>query len=223
MIAPLILLLRFLVREDNTGISDVLYYTDLALDGRNVYAYILGFAVDRLQHFTSVAHILENRATIGAAFGAVEIRPFFLDGTYFAPLVAIFARPLPLELNSWLTAHFHGLDFDAVAYNTQLGIVGWPLVAPALLPMYLLYVGATGLASVLLSRAIGSRNVIELTWLMWLLFLMNGWFGAFVSYLVALLFFRLLQLASHRHPVPRPVSGPRTLATRPATPAGLPG
>lgn len=222
LIAPLILLLRFLVREDSAGISDVLSYTDLALDGRNVYAYILGFAADRLQHFTSVAHILENRATIGTAFGAGEIRPFFLDGTYFAPLAAIFGRPLPLELNSWLTAHFHGLDFDAVAYNTHLGIVGWPLVAPALLPVYLLYVGALGLGSVLLSRAIGSRNVIELTWVMWLLFLMNGWFGAFVSHLVALLFFRLLQLASHRHRVPRLGAAPRALAAQPATPSGLP-
>lgn len=198
--APLILMLRFLVREvgGGVGVAELFEYAELALDGSNLYLYILGFAADRLQHFTSVAHILENRATIAAAFDAGEFRPFFLDGTYFAPLAALAGRPLPLELNSWMTAHFHGLDFDAVAYNTHLGIAGWPIAVPALLPVYLLYVGGLGMFSVLVSRATGSRAVIELTWLMWLLFLMNGWFGAFVSYLVALLLFRLLQLSARR-------------------------
>jgi hypothetical protein len=214
VVAPLILLLRFFVREGGVdiGVAELLAYADLALDGSNVYLYILGFAADRLQHFTSVAHILENRATIAAAFDTGGFRPFFFDGTYFAPIAALVGQPLPLELNSWMTAHFHGIDFDAVAYNTHLGLIGWPIAVPLLLPVYLIYVGGLGLLSVLVSRATGSRAVIELTWLMWLLFLMNGWFGAFVSYLVALMFFRLLQLAARRR---RPRGAPAALVAAP--------
>jgi hypothetical protein len=213
LIGPLLLLLRFQVREGAGSLLDALAYTDLLLEGQSIYLYIAGFAVDRLQHFTSVAYILESRAAIAAVLDAGDIRPFYLDGTYFAPLASALGRPLPLELNSWLTASFHGLDFDAVAYNTHVGLLGWPIAAPSLTPVYVLYIGSLGLVSVMLSRLIGSRFVVELTWLIWLLFLMNGWFGAFVSYVVALIFFRALQLGTR----PRPRAVANALRGTPGT------
>ena len=171
IVAPVILWLRFFVREDGVDVSEVLYYTDLVLDGRNVYLYILGFVAERLQHFTSVAHIFVNREVISAAVAAGEIRPFYFDGTIVPPLAALLGQKIPLELNSWLTAYYHGLDFEAVAYNTHIGFIGRPILEPALLPVYVAFVAGLGLGSLLLSRAIGSKFVIELTWLMWMLFL----------------------------------------------------
>ena len=74
-------------------------------------------------------------------------------------------------------------------------MIGWPIAAPSLLLIYIAYIGGLGLISVMVSRAIGIRAVVELTWLIWLLFLMNGWYGAFVAYVLGLFMARLVQLA----------------------------
>lgn len=226
---PIILALRFFVREGADELSGITNLLDLARGDQNIYLYILGFLGDRLQHFTSMAYIFENRDAIATALTAGEIRPFFLDGTYFAPVAALFGHQLPLELNSWLTASYYGLDFKAVAYNTQFSLINWPMIAPGLLPVYLCFLGALGLCSMLMSRAIGSTFVVELTWLMWLFFLMNGWFGVFISYLAALLFFRSLQWATARRRYRRPATLRLSVmqgvggSARRAGPARLPG
>jgi|CXWL01.1.fsa_nt_gi hypothetical protein len=198
VVAPLILVFRFLVRDESVELLEILSHMDVLLDGRNLYLFILGFLSDRLQQFMVVAYIFENRGVIGAALNAGEIRPFFLDGTFFPALAGLLGRTPAPELNSWLTAHFYGTDFDAISYNVHVSFIGWPILAPELLPIYVLFVCGLGLGSMLLSRALGSAPVVELTWMMWLLLLVNGWFGAFVNYLVALAFVRLGQLAMRR-------------------------
>ncbi len=200
VVAPLILVLRFVVRDSAIQIADIEVLLDLVLDGQNLYLYILGFVSDRLQHFTLVAHLFENREIIGAALDAGEIRPFYLNGPWPYSIAGAFGHQLAPELNWWLTVQAFGLDEDAVAYAVHVGMIGWPIVAPSLLAVYVLYIGGLGLASIQLSRAIGSRAVLDLTWLLWLLFLMNGWYGAFFSYLLGLVFVRLSQTSVRPRP-----------------------
>lgn len=200
VVAPLILVLRFVTRDSALQIADVDAVLDLVLDGQNLYLYILGFVSDRLQHFTSVAHLFESRDVIGAALDAGEIRPFFLNGPWPYSLASVFGHQLAPELNWWLTVQAFGLDEDAVGYAVHVGMIGWPVVAPSLLAVYVLYIGGLGWASIQLSRAIGSKAVLDLTWLLWFLFLMNGWYGAFFSYLLGLVFVRLSQMSVRSHP-----------------------
>ncbi len=200
VIAPIILVLRFVVRDSAIQISDIDALLDLVLDGQNLYLYIFGFVSDRLQHFTSVAHLFESRDLIGAALDAGEIRPFFLNGPWPYSIASAFGYQLAPELNWWLTVQAFGLDEEAVGYAVHVGMIGWLIVAPSLLPGYVVYIGGLGWASVQLSRAIGSKAVLDLTWLLWFLFLMNGWYGAFFSYLLGLGFVRLSQMSVRQPP-----------------------
>jgi hypothetical protein len=122
------------------------------------------------------------------------IRPVLFDGPYFTVVYTLFGISPPFELNAMLTATFLGLNPAIEGYNTHSGLIGWFILFPEFAPVFLVYLLALGLASVHLARRLGGRLALNVTWLMWLVLLMNGWFGGFVSFVVALGCVLLLQV-----------------------------
>lgn len=205
---PLVYVLRFYFRYLRIGAtevatgeptqwSDVLLY--FGVEGSSasflgLVGYSVGAFLDRLQQFSFVAMELTNRDEILSSIQAGSTRLFLFDGPFFTAVYRLLGLDVPLELNSSLRAIlFPWFDPYVVGYDVHTGFIGWIVIMPAIVPLYLLYVTILGVASILLSRSLGNSRVIGLTWFMWFLLLMNGWFGAFILYLVSLIVFILLE------------------------------
>ena len=70
-------------------------------------------------------------------------------------------------------------------YATHTGILGWLIVAPQFTLFYIFYLLILMFISIRLVKYCDSRGVRELNWLAWLLFIVHGWFGVFISYLIS--------------------------------------
>lgn len=203
---PLAFGLRFYFRDyggELTQASDVLALlqaTENESGPFDIFLVLFGALIDRLQHYSSVVveytYLLQIRNLVSDG----SIRPFIFDGPYFSAIYALLGTRVPFELNSMLTATFLGLDPSIEGYNTHSGLLGWLIITPEFAPLFLAYVLALGTTSTYLAQRLRSRWALDVTWLMWLILLMNGWFGGFVTFLVALGCVNLLQLGFVRKP-----------------------
>lgn len=204
---PLLTLSKYYFRalgSDRLDASQIFGAVDLS---SSVYFDAIGISLhellQRLQHFSSLAVQWNYLATLQAAVESGYAMLFFLEG--FLGLAALRAVGIQnsYELNTVLIATVLGTDPSVSGYAAHVGILGWAMVAPQLLPLYLAYLCTLMYLSTKMVAYCQSIGIQQLNWLAWLVLLVHGWFGSFTTYLIAGFLFgylkrRLSRLAAGR-------------------------
>lgn len=154
----------------------------------------------RLQHLDVVIVIAHNAATLSERLQNREFLYFFEEGLPQFTIERLLGWPRISDI------HIKLLDYFAVEHapagvvsNTHTGLVGWFWIAPEWALEYVFYVGVLTWLGIWLAKKMGaSAGVNDLVWFAALVWLMNGWFGAYIEFLQALVLVIIARFAINK-------------------------
>ncbi len=193
---PVLVELKWTIRELGTtgalNVNEVLgrllfYITDF--NWLEAFTNTIRPIVMRLQHLASVIGIIDNADVISAGLNNREFLYFFEEGLPQYTFLKLFGNAGVPDIHNTLLAYLvpYQLPFETIT-NTHVGFVGWFWISPKLFPLYLIYVGLLSWAGIFLAKLLRVNNLMtDIVWLAWLAYLMNGWLGAYIQFLQALI------------------------------------
>lgn len=189
LVIPIASFLKYYFRLKEANAVDLLSAFNFASltwsDILDIYNTAIIGLTERLQQFSSLAVIWDKQAILNASVESGFTKLFLLDGFFGFFLLRILGIPESYDLGSSIISILLGFDPLTSSYATHVGIFGWLIVTPEYFLVYILYLATLMYLSIKLVKYCQSKGVRELNWLAWLLFLMHGWFGVFISYLLS--------------------------------------
>jgi hypothetical protein len=145
--------------------------------------------VMRLQYLANVIGIIDQADVISAGLTNRDFLYFFEEGLPQYTFLKLFGNANVPDIHNTLLTYLvpYQLPFETIT-NTHVGLVGWFWISPKLFPLYLIYVGLLSWAGIFLAKLLRGNNLLtDIVWLVWLVYLMNSWFGAYIQFLQALI------------------------------------
>lgn len=142
----------------------------------------------RLQHLDIVIVIVDHAAMLSEKLHNREFLYFFEEGLPQFTLERLLGWPRVPDIHIKLIDYFavHPAGGTTIS-NTHNGLVGWLWIAPEWIVAYLGYVLILTWAGVWLVKKLGdTEGLAGLVWFAVLVWVMNGWFGAYIEFLQAL-------------------------------------
>jgi hypothetical protein len=158
--------------------------------------------LNRLQIFTNVCLINEEKGNLSDNIDSGLIQPYYLDNG----LLYRFASPNSLSIQRALvedyilTPPFQG----KASWNTHTGIAGWfYLLKQYELPVYILFLSIILLVPYyLVGYIIKDITILPIIHIISVLFVFHGWFVTQVNFIISLMFYSLisrLMLSVHKN------------------------
>ena len=186
---PLLKYVKFYFRlrsEGDLTYLEGIYGDKLSWNGiMEIYSNGLYDIIGRIQHFSSLAIIWINQDQYNYSVYSGFTKLFLFDGFLGFFILRVFDIREAFDLGSSIISMTLGFDPLISSYATHVGILGWLIVTPELFILYIIYISSLMYISMRLVKYYRSQSVRELNWLAWLLFLMHGWFGVFITYLIS--------------------------------------
>ena len=151
--------------------------------------------VGRLQTVSNLIETMLIKNTLDHGFDNGEFAPFWKEGLLGIAYDRLFLKGKSISLNVMFT-QYAGLNghLNFGDWNINIGFLSWVFVSPECAIFYFLYIFLLCGISVFLTKKINSDvSQVEGLWLIWLLFLMPPWLGAFVGYIYALIFYIIVK------------------------------
>ncbi|MCG9639517.1 oligosaccharide repeat unit polymerase [Vibrio sp. Isolate34] len=194
LVSPFIRMAKFIFMQHAISGSNSLLTTAnnyILSYGNYLEAYFIFFnrTVERFQQVANVQYIFENWFQLTELLIANDYIPTFVNHWLIKFLIKVFHGDLSGNetIQSILAYHINGLT----DWSTQIGFVGYiPLLGLSFIGVFAIII-ALVFASVILSKVIDVNKtyIVELTWLLMVMFLFHGWFVPFLNYFQALVFF----------------------------------
>lgn len=142
----------------------------------------------RLQHLDIVIDIVNNAGVLAEKLHEREFLYFFEEGLPQFVMERALGWPRVPDIHIKLIDYFAVYPAGSAAIsNTHTGFVGWLWIIPELAPLYLMYVLMLIWFGIWLAKKLGATGgIVELVWYAVLVWVMNGWFGAYIEFLQAL-------------------------------------
>ena len=162
-----------------------------------LYGVTFAWISMRVQHLSSVLAAIQGGDALRGALGSGSCQYFFEEGLPQFVLYRLFGLNEVRDVHSMipeLLLTLPVLDSESVSV-VHLGLSGWIWLLPAWTPLYLVYVIGLGSIGVWMMKRMGGRGLaMDAIWLSWVLYLMNGWFAAYISFLQGLVIIAALRL-----------------------------
>ncbi|QXB02310.1 oligosaccharide repeat unit polymerase [Aeromonas sp. FDAARGOS 1416] len=184
---PLLVYLKVAMR-DALSLQDlsVLYGIINELDFNFVFLSFFDALFFRLQHFSNVVFVYDNLNIIRDFLQSDRVAMFYFEGL-FPQLISKLINITPGEdIHLFLYSYFVN-DKYFTETTLQTGFVSWLFFDIGTSIIYLSYILLLIFSSIYLSKKTGSHEVQSLTWFFVFLYLMNGWFNAYLLYMQALI------------------------------------
>lgn len=151
--------------------------------------------VGRLQNSSMLTVVIELTNKLQYEFISNSFTPFWREGLPGIIYEIIIDGRRSTPIGTAITGYASlGNPESFGDWNSNISYAGWFFIAPQHAFTYLIYTLTLCTASFFLIRKCGGRHLaIDGLWLAWLLYLMPPWWGAFMSYLQALLVMLILQ------------------------------
>ncbi|WP_199052849.1 oligosaccharide repeat unit polymerase [Aquitalea sp. ASV15] len=148
--------------------------------------------IGRLQTVSALIETIVIRKTLSHAFDAGSFLPFWKEGLFGLLYDKVFSVGKIMTLGVYFTQYTgpNNAIGDLGEWNVNSGFPSWVFIAPEYLFFYLGYVFMLCVFSVFLTKKISADDFqLDGLWLIWLLFLLPPWLGAFVGYIYAMIVF----------------------------------
>lgn len=163
-------------------------------------------SVLRLQHVDNVTVIINNSALLIEKVRNREFLYFFEEGLPQFTLERLLNWPRIPDIHIKLIDYFavYRPTHVGVISNTHTGLVGWLWITPDWWPAYLAYVLLLSWSGIWLAKKLGGSGLlVDLAWFSGLTLLMNGWFGAYIEFLQALIVVICARILMDKYALPR--------------------
>lgn len=148
----------------------------------------------RMQHLDVVIVIINNATVLANRLKDRKFLYFFEEGLPQFTVERLLNWPRVPDLHIKVIHFFHPSYSHISNYqelggitNTHTGLVSWFWIVPQLAPLYLAYILMLTWAGIWLAKKLDATGgVVELVWFAVLFWIMNGWFGAYIEFLQAL-------------------------------------
>lgn len=184
---PLLIYLKVAMR-DALSLQDVsiLYEIINGLDFSFVFLSFFDALFFRLQHFSNVVFVYDNINALREFLQSDRVAMFYFEGL----LPQIISKLIDIapgeDIHLFLYSYFINAKYIAET-TLQTGFVSWLFFDMGTSVIYLSYILLLIFSSIYLSKKTGSYEVQSLTWFFVFLYLMNGWFNAYLFYMQALI------------------------------------
>lgn len=156
----------------------------------------------RLQITSAVDGVMRLSHFLQSAFDLGVFKPFWLEGLHGIAFDRFFLSENRPALGFEIVRLGGYAGTSDTSFNINPGWVGWFFVAPIWIPIFLVYTGVLCFLTILIAKKIGNNNLLlDLVWLTWLVFLIPGWLGVFVSFIYALFVYLVFQITLSKFPV----------------------
>ena len=144
--------------------------------------------VDRLQHVSIVAAIIQQRDALLDLMSFGALTPFWWEGLPQLAASRGFGLGEAPSLGVMLTDVIGDLPGSELgSWSISSGLAGWIVLEPLWTPFIVLYVGLLALISVVLTPGCHREgSARDMLWYAWLVFLIPGWLTAFTGVICAL-------------------------------------
>lgn len=151
----------------------------------------------RLQHVDNVTVIINNSTFLSEKVLHREFLYFFEEGLPQFALERLIGWPRIPDIHLKLLEYFAVFKPTApgVVSNTHTGLVGWFWITPGWWLAYVGYVFLLAWLGIWLAKKQeNSGLIVEFAWFAGLIWLMNGWFGAYIEFLQAMVVILCLRI-----------------------------
>lgn len=166
-------------------IEDVLLIASRNVTDQGTFSYLtllVSSISERLQHLSNVYMLAEHSDEFRAAYYSAQFLPYFAEGLPQLTLLSVFDVPY-YDLHTFLPNYFYPLADAGTSFHT--GFLSWAFISPYLSVVYFLYVTFLILFGVYLAKKLCGNMSLDLIWFSLMLYLMNGWFNAYINILIA--------------------------------------
>ena len=156
----------------------------------------------RMQHLDVVIVLMNNANLLAEKLRNREFLYFFEEGLPQFTIERLLGWPRVQDLHIKAIhffrpeyAHVTNYQGMGIISNTHTGLVSWLWIAPELAPLFLAYLLILTWSGMWLAKKLdASGKVIQLVWFAVLFWVMNGWFGAYIEFIQALVVVILARL-----------------------------
>ncbi|MDX7597079.1 oligosaccharide repeat unit polymerase [Aeromonas caviae] len=182
--------LRELLSEQNMhNVFYVISHIDLAL----AYSYFIDGLFSRLQQLSNVVFIYEHAAQIKNSIAINEVANFYWEGLFQQTIAKMIGVYPGEDMHLFLYSNY----ISDSTTTLQTGFISWFFLDDLFGTMYVTYVLFLMITAVYLSKKLGGERLCSLTWFFVFLYLLCGWFNAFLVYIQSLItVFIFLRLSS---------------------------
>jgi len=218
VLLPAITQVKWIVRGLGTtdgGVLDALV-SSIDFSIAELYSAAFAWISMRLQHLSSILSVIQGGDVLRAALGNGSSKLFFEEGLPQFILYRLFDLKNIPDAHSAIPQLLLNLpNIDSIDVSVvHLGVSGWVWLLPTWAPLYLLYVISVGGIGIWMMKKMGGRGfAMDAIWIGWTLYLMNGWFAAYISLLQGLAIMACLRFVAGALQRPWPVRQPRAADT----------
>ena len=202
MIVPIIISVKWAVRAESSldihTLGSVFYFaiTNLfygaeSISFLDVFTNFATIIIERLQHLANVYVLYINSENFSSSLYDLNYLPFFMEGLPQYIIIQSLGFTY-VDLHTWLPGFVYGDKFSGINNSFHTGMVGWLVISTYMIPFYFIYVILLTFTALILVKRLNYVFGPSLVWLCCLMFLMNGWFNAFINLIIALLWFNFL-------------------------------
>jgi hypothetical protein len=195
VILPYIVMLKWAARAYFGGLSnDFNHELEFIINlGNLTYVESLGeslsYLFGRFQILSNVYLTLEHIDALQEARDKGLFVSSFFAGLPQMLFYKLFSIDYTLFTSYLVTVMDSSVSLEDLHSNTHGGWIGWLLVEPYFAFFFILYNSALVYLVAFFSHKIGGKYIHEVSWVLMVIFLLQGWLQAYVGYLVALIIF----------------------------------
>ena len=200
LLLPYIIMLKWGARAYFGGLSDD-FNSELSLvvnlgnlsyieSLNESFSYLFG----RFQVLSNVYLFLEHLDTLQIARENSEYVSSFAIGLPQMLLYKLFGVDYTILTSYYITVVDTKISLDELTSNTHVGYIGWILSEPYLFWLFLFYTIVLVYLVAYISNKIGGKYIHFVSWYYLISYLMHGWLGAYINYLIGLVMFLILKI-----------------------------
>jgi hypothetical protein len=153
--------------------------------------------IGRLQIVSIAAEIHEFSSELAVLYDRNYFYPFWKEGLHGIIWDAVMgnSRGIPLGVAFTEVGNFSWV-FNSGDWVTNPGIAGWILFSPIHTPLLILYISILCFVSLYFAEKIGAGKLSKsMIWFSWLVYLLPGWFGTYITFVISLFVFLIFKIA----------------------------
>ncbi|MCU7995605.1 oligosaccharide repeat unit polymerase [Shewanella glacialipiscicola] len=159
--------------------------------------------IGRIQLTSILVEVINLKDRLQTHFISGDFQPFWMEGLHGIFIERLFLGYKSNNIGVAFTEYANfGWAFDVGDWNINVSLPAWFFISPYLSVFYLIYIFLLCFFSVLLIKLIGETDESkDLVWLTWLVYLLPLWLGTFVAFIYALIVFLVLKLVLSNVPI----------------------
>jgi len=177
----------YIITESSSNLAEQ-DYIQLILFG-------LEHIIARLQLTSILVDVINLKESLQLHFRNGDFLPFWMEGLHGIFIERLFYGEKTMTVGVAFTEYASfGWVFDIGDWNINVSLPAWFFITPYLSVIYVFYIMLLCFISIFFVKLIGeNEGAKDLIWLTWLVYLIPLWLGTFVAFIYALLVFLIIK------------------------------